>query len=224
MPHHPGLGRWVDFDPKSLGYLYTATPQHRAVLHTALAPISDQDGYGACAGYTVLDLLNTSLFWPSRQSVLGSRRYLPNDLGLDFYGAATKVDEWPGEEFPPDDTGTSVLSCLKVMRTRGFIRRYEWARTFATLLGALERQPVMLGTLWTSGMDDPDASGLIRPTGDLVGGHAYMARGVNPQTERIRCRNHWTKDWGKAGEFYLTFADAEWLLGEQGECGVPIPL
>lgn len=73
-------------------------------------------------------------------------------------------------------------------------------------------------------MDDPNASGLIRPTGELVGGHAYTAFGVNYITERVRCRNHWTADWGRRGDFYVGFADMEWLLAEQGEAVVPLPV
>lgn len=224
MPHQLGLGRWVDFDPQSLDYRFTATVRRKSVLHADSAPITDQDGWGGCVGYTDLDVLNTAKFAKSRLRGSGGRHYLPNDLGLKFYSLATEIDEWPDEKFPPDDTGTSVLSGAKALKRLNYIDRYEWALTFLDFLAALERQPVMLGTLWTSEMYDPDRSGLVVPKGDLAGGHAYMARGVNYSTERIRCRNHWRKDWGVKGEFYVTFADMEWLLSQQGDAVVPIPV
>lgn len=219
-----GLGRWVNHDPASRRFPVRARAGRRSVLHDTGAPVSDQGNYGACVGFTVLDVLNTRAFARSRRLTLGSGRYLPNSLGLDFYAACTQVDEWPGQEWPPDDTGSSLLSACRVMKDAGYIDSYRWAFSFGALLGALERQPVMLATLWASGMDDPVSSGVVRPTGDLDGGHAYMARGVDYSRERVRCRNHWTRDWGVGGEFYLSFADLEWLFAQQGECAVPTPL
>lgn len=224
MAHHPGLGRWAFTDPRSNEFPFLGTARRRSVLHDADADILDQDGVGACVGFTCADILNTSKFYKSRRRPQGRRDYFENDSGFGFYSYATLLDEWPGEQWKPDDTGTTVTSGAEAMRKSGYIDRYEWAWDFGGFLAALERQPVMLGTLWTSGMDDPDSKGLIRPTGDLVGGHAFMAFGVNYVTERLRCRNHWTPEWGHEGDFYLTFKDMEWLIGEQGEVVVPIPV
>lgn len=218
-----GLGRWAISDTQSLDYRYRAPVRRRAVLHNADAPSLDQGDVGACVGFTCADLLNTSKFAKSRRRPQNRRTYFQNDSGLGFYSYATMLDEWP-ERYPPVDFGTTVTAGAKAMQKSGYIDRYEWAFTFEDFLAALERQPVMLGTLWTSGMSDPDVAGLVRPTGELVGGHAYMAFGVNYVSERIRCRNHWTEEWGYKGDFFLTFSDLYWLLGEQGECVVPIPV
>lgn len=222
-----GLGLWLGVrDPASDNYIHRAKlTRPVSVLHTATAPITDQGDVGACVGFTDLDLINTAKFLRSRRRVWSSSRYLPDDLGFSFYSAATREDEWP-EEYPPVDVGSSVLGGAKVLKSDGYIDRYEWARDFESFLAALQRQPVMLGTLWTSEMSDPTADGLVRPTGDLWGGHAYMARGVNFRRRRIRCRNHWTRAWGLNGEFDVGFDDMEWLLdgAQQGECVVPLAI
>lgn len=219
-----GLGRWVvPEDPQSRRYTFTAPlTSARLVSHGAYAPITDQNGYGACVGYSELDWLNYAKAANSRKFVNGTTRYLTNDTGLNFYHLATIEDQWP-ETFPPEDSGSSVIAGAKVLKNLGYIERYEWAYTFEAFLAALQRYPVTLGTLWTKGMFDPDKNGLVRPTGELAGGHAYTARGFSMTTQKIRCRNHWTKDWGRDGEFYVTFDDMKWLLSQQGDCVVPIP-
>lgn len=215
-----GLGRWYAPDPRSTDFAFAGKVRRKSVLHNADGPILDQDGVGACVGFLDADILNTSMFAVSRHR----HKYLGNDSGFGFYEYATLIDEWPGDHWPPDDTGTSVTSGAEAMRKSGYITRYEHAWDFAGFLAALERQPVMLGTLWTAGMDDPDSYGLIRPTGGIVGGHAFMAFGVNYVHERIRCRNHWTRQWGVGGDFYVGFKDMEWLIGQNGEVVIPIPM
>lgn len=224
MPHRPGLGRWKAPDPKSRDYPFTGTVRRKSVLHAANAPITDQNGYGACVGFTDVDILNTAKFVNSRRRALHDDNYLDEDYGLGFYEFATKLDEWPNEQWPPDDLGSSVTAGAKAMQRWGYIDRYEHAFDFETFLAALERQPVMLGTLWTEGMYDPDRKFLVHPTGELAGGHAYMAFGVNYVSEKIKCRNHWTDQWGDDGDFYVSFADMEWLIREGGEVVVPIPV
>lgn len=219
------LGAWLGVrDPRSQNYLYTATPvSGKSVLHVAHAPITDQDGVGGCVGWTDLDTLNYAKFQNSRFFVNHSSRYLVNDKGYDFYHLATVADEWPNEQYPPDDLGSSVLAGAKVLKSLGYVSRYEWAPDFNSFLAAVQRQPVMIGSLWTNGMFDPDSKGLIKPTGDIAGGHAYSIRGVDFQHQLVRMRNHWTPSWGIKGEAFITFDDMKWLLDQQGECLVPIP-
>jgi hypothetical protein len=51
-----------------------------------------------------------------------------------------------------------------------------------------------------------------------------MAYGVSFRSRRVKCRNHWTREWGLNGNFYVGFDDMEWLIGEQGEILVPVPV
>lgn len=217
------LGCWLQGgkDPRNRNYPYRDVPARRSITHAAGAPISDQNGYNACVGYTCLDTINYAKFSRNRRRINHNTRFLPNPTGLTFYSIATRLDAWPGEAYPPDDTGSTVLAGAKALQQFGFIPSYRWAFTFADFLAAVEQQPVMVGTLWTSGMSDPDQTGLIRPTGSLDGGHAYSVRGVSFARELLRIRNHWGSDWGIKGEAFISFADMQWLLSQQGEVLVP---
>jgi hypothetical protein len=222
---HYGLGAWLGVrDERSLNYRFTAAPvKGRTVLHAAGAPISNQGDLGGCVGWTDLDTLNYAAFQHSRFYVNRTTRYLANPQGAYFYHLSTLADEWLDEQYPPDDTGSSVLAGAKVLKQLGYVARYEWAMDFDSFLAAVQRQPVMVGTTWTDGMFDPDSKGVIRPTGNLAGGHAYSIRGVDFQKQQVRMRNHWTQEWGIRGEAFIGFDDMKWLLDQQGECLVPIP-
>lgn len=221
-----GLGCWLKAnDPKSRQY----TSPHKltvtySVIHTANAPCSNQGDRGACVGFTDLDILNTTKFLGSRRRKDRSGRYLSNDMGFRFYHEATVRDEWHDETWEPDDTGSSVLAGAKALKDLGFIDRYEWQWDMEGLLASLQRQPIMVGTAWTSGMNDPDRNNTIRPTGEIVGGHAYMLYGVNFRSRRVKMRNHWTADWGSKGSAWITFDDMAWLIQQDGEILVPVPV
>jgi hypothetical protein len=132
----------------------------------------------------------------------------------DVYAAAQKVDEWDGEDYD----GTSVRAGAKVLKARGFISKYLWAKKLADVINALlEVGPVTVGTNWYTGMSNPIASGLIRARGQLEGGHAYLLTGCSRTTQLIRIRNSWGTSWGKAGRAYISFADFGKLLGMEGE-------
>lgn len=223
-----GLGCWLGHnDPRSLAnfrYSGRLTVPLRSVTHTADGPILDQGDVGACVGFTCADILNTSKFYRSRMRPAKRRTFLTNDFGFDFYHEATVLDEWLGETWKPDDTGSSVLAGAKALKKYGYIDSYYWADDMAGFLAALQRQPVMLGTLWTEGMSEPDYRNVVHPTGDVVGGHAYMAYGVHHSVRQVRCRNHWTRDWGWRGDFFISFDDMEWLIAQQGEVLVPTPV
>lgn len=223
-----GLGCWLGHnDPKSKQH-YTSqlrlTTTIQSGVHAANGPITDQGDVGACVGFTDLDIANTAKFYRSRLRAWGSNRYEDDEKGYGFYRAATRIDEWFDEQWEPDDTGSSVLAGAKALQQANLIESYTWAWWMDGFLAALQRQPVMLGTLWTDGMFDPDSTGLVRPTGDLSGGHAYMAFGWSYRSRKVKCRNHWTEDWGDDGDFYIGFDDMAWLIAQQGEVLIPKPV
>jgi C1A family cysteine protease len=55
-----------------------------------------------------------------------------------------------------------------------------------------------------------------------VGGHAYLLRGVNTKTALALCSNSWGDEWGKSGDFVLSFKDLERLIHEEGECATAV--
>jgi C1A family cysteine protease len=135
------------------------------------------------------------------------------------YREAQKVDEWPGEDY----SGTSVRAGAKVLQALGFIASYHWAYDVETVVQAvLERGPVVVGTSWYRDMFLPDASGLVTPSGPLVGGHAYVLNGTNRKTGLFRAKNSWGRSWGKGGAFWLSYETLERLLHESGEACIAL--
>jgi hypothetical protein len=78
---------------------------------------------------------------------------------------------------------------------------------------------VVLGTNWYSSFARPDREGIVRiePKAKVVGGHAYLLRGVDTRRALARCANSWGDGWGLSGEFLLPFRDLERLILEDGE-------
>lgn len=182
-------------------------------------PILDQGQIGGCVGWTGADMLNTDAFTPVRAKSNGDAFY-NNDDGLRFYELATRNDAIPGA-YPPNDTGSSGLGLAKALRKLGLITGYSHAYGWQAFQTALMLQPIAVGTLWTQTMFQPDADGLVH-VGDLTddniaGGHEYMIRGINYETQQLRGRNHWSPQWGDDGEFNIGFADFEMLLAAQAD-------
>ena len=131
-----------------------------------------------------------------------------------LYNEAQKVDEWPGENYD----GTSVRAGAKVLQSKGFISTYNWAWDIETVKTCLlTTGPMVVGTLWYDNMFYPDINGLIKVGGAIAGGHAYLLDGINVKTGLIRIKNSWGKSWGKGGFAYISIADMEKLILDDGE-------
>lgn len=136
-----------------------------------------------------------------------------------LYSEAQKNDDWVGEDYE----GTSVRAGAKILKRDGFISAYNWAWDIETIKNALlTKGPMVVGTSWYYGMFFPDSNGLIRATGDVMGGHAYLLDGINMKKKLIRIKNSWGKSWGKNGFAYISFEDMEKLILEQGEACLAI--
>jgi hypothetical protein len=176
----------------------------------AKGPILDQGYEGACVGFG----------WSAE--LAGNPkpvRGVSNDTARSLYRRAQQIDEWEGENYE----GTSVLAGAKATAETGFLTEYRWAFGLDDVLRALSWQgPVVLGVNWYSGMYDTDSKGFIHPTGDLLGGHCLLARGVSTYYNRVFLQNSWGKEWGRNGGCYITFDDLGQLLSEYGEACVPV--
>jgi hypothetical protein len=224
------LGRTVEHDPRNKDHPFPVRRLAKPVNRnwTCGAPILDQGEIGSCEGNTAAEWLNCSKnlqlrrqFWVKQNKQFAST-YLYEPWAVKFYSKATALDndDIPGV-YPPEDTGTSAVGIAKSMQSFGAISSYQWTFGWDHFLAAIDQGPVMLGTNWYSGMFDPDSRGYVNISGSVDGGHAYLARSIDFQNQRVRCRNHWTSDWGLAGEFWLKFPTLQRLLVEEGDVLVP---
>lgn len=224
-------GRLVHHDPRSRGFEHGRTMiQPKSVLHRLDAAALDQGRLSACTGFAAAQWLNTSKAKNNRARYNQTRhnrygQYTKYLDGVLLYQQATVDDDFDWI-FPPTDGGSSGLGAAKALKDFGAIDRYEWTFSFAGLLAALQKQPVLVGTLWCDSMFDPDNHGRIVATriDSATAGHEYLLRGMNWPLQLIRIRNNWTSQWGLNGDAYISFVDMEQLIKAQGDCTVPVVL
>lgn len=172
----------------------------------------DQGSEGACVGFAWAHELAAR---PSViQNVAASSAYR-------IYKMAQTMDDWPGENYE----GTSVLGGIKAVQDMfpGIIGGYRWAFSFDDLIETLGYfGPAVLGINWYSGMLNTGSDGFVHATGQVVGGHAILARGVNLKKKAVLLRNSWGEDWGFFGDCMVSFDDMRKLLSEEGEVCIPV--
>ncbi len=225
IDEHPGaaegagrLGRHVEHDSRSLSYLIdpTGIPIVTQMWGRSI-PILDQGNLGSCTGNAATGALGTAPFFATE--TIG----LDENEAVNLYEAATLLDSDP-QHYPPDDTGSTGLAVAKACKNAGLISGYQHATSLAAMLAALMAGPVIMGANWYEGFDSPDGDGFVTISGNVRGGHEFELRGVDVEKQRIHADNSWGAGWGKNGSFSFSYADAERLLGEQGDVTVFTPL
>jgi hypothetical protein len=224
------LGRSQWLDARSLAFMVEnkAAEMSRPIRSTEwerVLVILDQGDLGSCTGNAGTGALGTQPFYDAvGQGVLPS----PDDgdaaeeFAVQLYSDATKVDIYPGE-FPPDDTGSSGLAICKVLKSRGIISGYRWARSAYGLLQLLQRGPVLQGMPWYNAFFEPDSNGFIDaaqswPSSGVAGGHEIEAIGVELDSQdafnsAIVYANSWGPGWGDGGRFRMRLRTYEQLQG-----------
>ena len=166
----------------------------------------DQGRTSQCVGYSWAHWLEDG---PIQQSGIP-----PIIKPIDIYKNAQKIDEWPGENYD----GTSVRAGAKYLQSIKKIKSYYWAYDLQTLINTIMKiGPVVVGTNWYMGMYYPDKKGLIKISGRIAGGHAYVINGVDTKTKQFRLKNSWGKSWGQNGHAFISFNDMSRLIKERGE-------
>ncbi len=175
----------------------------RTDMHWITGPVLDQGQQPHCVGYAWKQFLQTT-----------PRRTLVGPDGDMIYHEAQLVDEWPGEGYD----GTSVRAGAKVLTSRGHLNEYIWGFDVETIRGyVLMRGPVTIGSFWYDGMMNPDTNGWVYRTGNMIGGHAYLACGYSSKRNAFRCVNSWGLGWGQRGKFWLHRDELSALIGQGGE-------
>jgi hypothetical protein len=190
------------------------------VMHRSNVDFStDQFGVGACTGEATTQIWATLPF-PG----FGTFESL-NQLALDVYSDATKVDPFTGA-WPPDDTGSNGDSAMRVAVKRKMFTGYKSVASFVELQELGQKVGCIFGSNWTDSMFAPDRCGQIHVTGEAVGGHEWGVVGFDFDRKLVWAQNSWGNDWGvklgkKGGYFNLTFGDFVKLWNDGGEAECP---
>lgn len=215
----PRLKRHVKHDERSKLFGFDTTGITIVdVTHKRLIPILNQLQVGSCTGNAGIGVVNTE---PHVQAA--SPAFSPDEAGaLKLYSAAEKIDGGVG--YPPEDQGSSGISVAQALKNAGVISAYQHTFNLQDALKALTQYPILAGTNWYDAMFNTDPDGRVHPTGKIVGGHEYEGYRNDTENGRIWFHNSWGSEWGISGDFYITWADFNTLLGQDGDVVIPIPL
>jgi hypothetical protein len=124
------------------------------------------------------------------------------------------------------ENGSSIRSGALAMRNRKRLSAFANAKTVEEMSAWLKRGPIVVGTDWTQGMFQPNAKGVIKPTGASQGGHAYLIDEVRAETNDFGGTNSWGAQWGQQGRFTVSMADFAKLLSHNGDatCALELPI
>lgn len=229
---HPGmrLGRNQWLDGRSLAHMVENNAQEMSKglqdQHwDRVLVILDQGHLGSCTGNAGTGALGTQPFYDAvGSSVLPSvtDASATEQYAIQLYSDATVVDGYPGT-YPPDDTGSSGLAICKVLKARGTISGYRWARSAYGLLRLLQSGPVLQGMPWYNAFFEPDNAGFIDsdptwPGSGRAGGHEVEMLGVEIDTQDafnsvLIYANSWGSGWGDDGYFRMRLRTYEQLNG-----------
>lgn len=234
------LGRHVNHDPRSAGYAFRTAPPvpYPQVEWPRAVPVFDQGALGSCTGNAAAGwLAHANVLRPGLTTVPVSGATtgpalapVAEPLAVEFYAEATHLDPFDGS-YPPTDTGSDGLSVVKVLQRWGLVGVYQHAFDLPSVLGALQLGPVLIGTSWHRGMFTPDASGMVWPDGDVVGGHEYLLTGYRPDpasddpaSGTVMLVNSWGPAWGNDGYAVMTASVLGELLADHGDATIPHPV
>ncbi len=224
------LGRNMWLDGRSLGHMIENGVQQmsqplKSQQYERVLAVLDQGSIGSCTGNAGTGALGTQPFYDKvgKQALPAAGDAKAGEaFAVQLYTDATVVDGYPGT-FPKEDTGSSGLAVCKVLKKRGTIKGYRWARTPYGFLQLLQHGPVLQGMPWYQAFFTPDKHGFIDAdpnwsSSGLDGGHEIEAVGVELDTKDvfnsvITYVNSWGTGWGDEGRFRMRLRTYEKLEG-----------
>lgn len=224
------LGRNLWLDARSLAHMVENDVQEMGKpladqSWERVLTVLDQGHLGSCTGNAGTGALGTQPFYdavgrevlPSTADAADAEKF-----AVQLYSDATLVDGIKGN-YPPEDTGSSGLAICKVLKTRGTIGGYRWARSAYGFLRLLQSGPVLQGMPWYNAFFEPDPQGFIDAdplwqSSGMAGGHEVEAVGVELDSgdafdSVITYVNSWGTGWGDAGRFRMRLRTYEQLTG-----------
>jgi hypothetical protein len=216
------LGRHVNHDPRSLRFAHPVLPRSALAPQRwpRRCPVLDQGDLGSCTGNAAAGWVGTD------NAARQGRSDVTEDLAVQLYKAATRLDGFDGE-YPPTDSGSDGVSVTKALQQVGYVTGYTHGFTLAALATALQTGPALIGIPWYESMFTPDSDGRIPVVVEsgLAGGHELIVDqyepGTTPTLDRYRITNSWGQDWGTGGRGYFTGGWLRILLAEGGDVTIP---
>ncbi len=200
------FGRRYAPDPRDARFpMRAALPARVAIVSKfyQIGPILDQGNTPQCVGYSGKQFLQSDPV-----------QTMDGPSAEQLYHEAQQNDEWPGEDYD----GTSVRGLAKALTNEGRLLSYVWGASAADVRDFLITQgTVIMGTDWLARMMTPDKTGLLKVSGSVVGGHAYLLTGFDASRNCFQMTNSWGEGWGLKGQAYIRFADLDKLIAAQGE-------
>lgn len=208
------LGRHVVHDPKSWDY-QEALPRRvvelHSVQHRRYDPIPEPNQPVGCCTMVAECLLGNTKDNRVRGQVLTMQ------TALDGYSLATTLDPFRGT-YPPDDTGSSGLAAAKAAVQMGLAEMYVWYFSVDAVLVALQKHPVSFGGKWMQDMfRATKANPVVRPTGEVAGGHQWTLSGYDAKKKLIAGECWWGARFGINGRFYISVPDFRLLMEDNGD-------
>lgn len=221
----PGrTGRHINHDSRSKSFRTPKATTQVSKKWARQTPTLNQGDLGSCTGNSSCGVLGTDPFFPTLADKIKAGLKLDEPEAVNIYGLATQLDSYAGQ-YPPTDTGSDGLSAAKACQKLGFISGYTHALSMDDFINGMQNGPAISGTNWYTGMDSPDANGLVTVTGNVRGGHEFEADELDMENELVGFINSWGT-WGLngTGKFYIKFSDFEKLLSQQGDATFFVPL
>jgi hypothetical protein len=142
------LGRNMWLDGRSLAHMvendvHEMGQSLKSCQWERVLTVLDQGQLGSCTGNAGTGALGTQPFYDAVGSTVlpdPDDEAAAEQFAVQLYSDATVVDGYPGD-YPPDDTGSSGLAICKVLKSRGTIDGYRWARTAYGFLRLLQNGP-----------------------------------------------------------------------------------
>ena len=112
---------------------------------------------------------------------------------------------------------------MKALKALGWTTGYVWCFGLDDVLKTLSTiGPVEVGINWYEGFDKPNASGLVKISGAVRGGHAFEILGVDAKKKIVIAENSWGTTYGVGGRFSFSWKDLDRLLNESGEAATVV--
>jgi len=173
--------------------------------------VLNQGETSRCVGYSFATLCASSnVTAPGDPTVTDA-------LADAIYFRAKEIEGEPGGE-----DGTTLREGAKAAKALGLLDAYAFADYASATDWVRKHGPVVIGIPWTLDMFTP-AKGVVRPTGEVKGGHAicWTADAMQPADNGLV--NSWGREWGVDGRCYLSDTDLYQLL-QSGEVCMAVKL